>query len=325
MAQQDDGAQAAPAATVSHAVAPGDEGRHEPAADRLWNESWYMDFVAEHGLVAGYVRLGLYPNMGVTWWTAMVVGLDRPTVASVVYDLPVAQGRGPDGVSVVGGDLDASIGYDDPLRTFWVRGRAPAAYYVDPRAIYRGETGAASAIGWDLTWRTDGEPYHYVATTRYEVPCLVSGELTVGDERFTLAGHGQRDHSWGVRDWWMFGWCWSAVRLDDGTRVHVAHIRLPGSPVTFGYVQRPGQPVIPLSAGDVTEDLGTEGLPTNGRIVVAGAGLDLAVEPLAFGPLLLTDGETGRVSRFPRALARFTGDDGRSGLGWIEWNQPRTP
>ena len=31
----------------------------------------------------------------------------------------------------------------------------------------------------------------------------------------------------------------------------------------------------------------------------------------------------GRISRFPRAVARFVAADGRTGLGWIEWNQPQ--
>ena len=30
----------------------------------------------------------------------------------------------------------------------------------------------------------------------------------------------------------------------------------------------------------------------------------------------------GRVSRFPRSLCRFATDDGRTGVGWTEWNQP---
>jgi hypothetical protein len=50
-------------------------------------------------------------------------------------------------------------------------------------------------------------------------------------------------------------------------------------------------------------------------------GLEITIDPLAYGPLLLTAPD-GRVGRFPRAAARFTTGDGRSGLGWIEWNQP---
>jgi hypothetical protein len=30
---------------------PVDEGRHEPGAEPLWNESWYFDFAAEDGSI----------------------------------------------------------------------------------------------------------------------------------------------------------------------------------------------------------------------------------------------------------------------------------
>ena len=48
----------------------------------------------------------------------------------------------------------------------------------------------------------------------------------------------------------------------------------------------------------------------------------LEVAPRYFSPVLLTDPD-GRVSRFPRCLARFTDSSGRRGFGWIEWNQPQ--
>jgi hypothetical protein len=51
--------------------------------------------------------------------------------------------------------------------------------------------------------------------------------------------------------------------------------------------------------------------------------LRLDVEPVAFAPVLLGDGE-GRTSRFPRALCRFADPaTGRRGVGWTEWNQPQ--
>ncbi len=71
----------------------------------------------------------------------------------------------------------------------------------------------------------------------------------------------------------------------------------------------------------VTEELGPEGFPRHARAVVEPGGLDLEIEPVAFGPVLLTAPD-GRISRFPRAWARFSARDGRSGTGWIEWNQP---
>jgi len=33
---------------------------------------------------------------------------------------------------------------------------------------------------------------------------------------------------------------------------------------------------------------------------------------------------TGKTSRFPRAMIACRADDGRTGAGWIEWNQPES-
>ena len=301
-----------------HAVDPADEGRHAPSDHPLWNESHYLDFVSHDAGVSGYARIGLYPNLGVTWWTTTVVRPGQPLVASVAYDLPVAPEPGL-AVDASGHAFAGVIGR--PLDSFHLTGSVPAVLHADPADVYRGAPGTPTSLDLALTWTTDGVPYHYDVTTRYEVPCLVGGTVTVGDELLGVEGHGQRDHSWGVRDWWAFTWCWFAGRLDDGTRVHGADIRIPGSRIPFGYVQHPDGSVVPVTGLDVTEELGAEGLPTSARARMDPVGLELAIEPLGFGPLLLTATD-GRTSRFPRAAARFTAGDGRTGTGWIEWNQP---
>ncbi len=222
-----------------HRVEPGDEYRHPVGPEPLWGESYYLDFVSEgtgDDAVAGYARIGLYPNLGVTWWTTMIVSEGRPLVASVAYDLPVTPG---DVASVAAPGFDVRAEVAEPLAAMTVRGTAPAALHDDPADVYRGESGRPTTIDLDLTWTTDGVPYHYEVTTRYEVPCLVHGEITVGDRRIAVHGQGQRDHSWGVRDWWAFGWCWAALRLDDGTRVHTADIRMPGMRVPSATCSRP--------------------------------------------------------------------------------------
>jgi hypothetical protein len=301
-----------------HAVDATDEQLHTPDSEALWNESYYLDFVSEDGSVGGYARIGLYPNLGVTWWTTMVVGPARPMVASVSYDLPPPAGTD---VSIDADGHSISCVARDPLQQMSLRATAPAAIHDDAAAGYNGDPGQPTTLAMDLTWTTDGTPYHYDLTTRYEVPCLVEGELSVGAERIVVRGEGQRDHSWGVRDWWAFGWCWAAVRLNDGTRLHFADIRMPGFPIAFGYVQPPDGAVLPVETLSVSEVAGRESMPVRGFAAVEPGGIEVVIEPLAFGPLLLT-ADDGRISRFPRAMARFTAKDGRTGLGWIEWNQP---
>ena len=326
--------------TAEHVVLPDDEGRHTPDGEDLWNESYYCDFVRSDGTMGGWLRLGLYPNRQVAWWTTWIVWPDRPGVCSVDYRAPVPPGEGLVSEASIGPDNTADqrieIELVRPLESFRLAASAPAHIIDRPEDVYaHGEqSGTPARLDLDLTWTTDGIPYHYDLTTRYEIPCLVSGTVTVDGETFTVDGQGQRDHSWGVRDWWAFGWCWCSMRLEDGTRIHLADIRMgiPGMPVFFGYIQRPGE-VHPATALMVTEDLGEHGFPSKARIeITAGPGPDhdssdstslaLDVTPVAFGPVLLRNDVDGRVSRFPRAMVTCRTDDGRTGTGWIEWNQP---
>ncbi len=81
----------------------------------------------------------------------------------------------------------------------------------------------------------------------------------------------------------------------------------------------------PITELTVTEQMGVHGFPESARLKVVAEGgpgdLHITVVPLAFGPVLLRN-DDGRTSRFPRAMVRYEADDGRQGLGWIEWNQP---
>ncbi len=323
--------------TAEHVVLPDDEARHTPDGEDLWNESYYCDFVQADGSLGGWLRLGLYPNRQVAWWTTWIVRPDRPGLCSADYRAPVPPGDGLVSEASIGPDDTA----DQPDRN---RTRPPARIVppggqrARPHSSTRQRPSTRRASGpvlrrvsnLDLTWTTDGVPYHYDLTTRYEIPCLVTGTVTVDGETFTIDGQGQRDHSWGVRDWWAFGWCWCSVRLEDGTRVHLADIRMgiPDMPVFFGYIQKPrgsggAGELHPATALTVSEDLGQHGFPSKGRIdITAGEPLGLEVTPVAFGPVLLRNDVDGRISRFPRAMVTCRTDDGRTGAGWIEWNQP---
>ena len=71
--------------TAEHVVLPDDEARHTPDGEDLWNESYYCDFVRDDGSMGGWLRLGLYPNRQVAWWTTWIVWPDRPGVCSADY------------------------------------------------------------------------------------------------------------------------------------------------------------------------------------------------------------------------------------------------
>jgi hypothetical protein len=304
----------APAVPASSA----DEQRHAPTDETLWSESWYLDFFDPEQGIGGYVRLGLYPGLRTAWYWACVVGPGRDLVTVIDHEVAIPPGRSHE-IRTEG--LWADYTVETPLDHVSVGVEAFAVGVADPAEVYGDLRGDRVPLGFDLEWETDGSTFAYPGVTRYEVPCRVHGEVLVGAERIEIDGFGQRDHSWGVRDWWSYGWSWTAGRLDDGTRFHGVDVRLgPDALYGTGYIQGTDGAMEAVTTVRNHADLDADGLPTSASWELGD--LALEIEPVAFSPVLL-EAADGRVSRFPRAWCRFTAADGRTGHGWTEWNQPQ--
>jgi Ecdysteroid kinase-like family len=298
-----------------------DELAHAPTDEPLWSESWYADFIDAAQGLGGWFRVGLIANQQTAWVHALLCGPDMPTVAVVDPDVPL-----PPGPWRVPADaFEVSHSVTAPLQTYRVDVRARGQAYPDPSALLRGEAGNPVDVTMNLVWATDGTPYKYRLTTRYEIPCTVSGTVTVNDTSYRVDSvPGQRDHSWGVRDWWSMDWIWSALHLDDGTHLHGVNIRIPGAPTfSVGYVQEADGPhvnVTELQTVDSREAFGTNGLPLQATLIFEPGGIAADVDVRGHAPVRLTAAD-GRVSQFPRAWAAVSTADGRTGVGWVEWNR----
>jgi hypothetical protein len=297
---------------------PADESAHPAGAEPMWNESWYADFADPHQGVGGYIRLGLTPNEGVAWLTALLCGPGRPTAAVVDFAAPLSE----DPFSLATDRFEFTHCATAPLRTYRVTLNGRGQAFEDPAALLRGEQGRDIDVSMELEWSTAGTPYQYRITTRYEIACTVSGTVTADGQRIDFDGvAGQRDHSWGVRDWWGMDWVWSALHLDDGTRLHGVQIRLPGAPpIAVGYLQEPGQPLTELQAVTSREAFTPTGLPLATTLTLNPGALQVTADIQGHAPLRLVAPD-GRLSLFPRAWATVGTSDGRRGTGWIEWNR----
>lgn len=297
--------------------APEGEGRHAPGPEPLWNESWYFDGVSDSGDLGLYTRIGLVPNQGACLYTACVCGPGRPSIMLVDASAPLP-GIEDDALGIDIAGLRAAHLCEEPLRRFRVTLEGTAQAHADPSAPLRGEQGEPVDVAFDLVWETDGVPYAWRPSTRYEIPCRVTGAVRIGAQEIAFAGPGQRDHSWGPRDWWAVDWMWSALHLEDGTRIHAVGVpQIPGFGV--GYVQKDGQ-LVEIESVHATAEIAENGLFTSTKVVSGPDELTIEVEPVAFGAILL-ESPDGRISHFPRAMCRVRTGDGRAGTGWIEWNR----
>jgi len=206
-------------------VQPADEQVHDPGADSdpLWSESHYLDTVSPDAVTGAYVRLGRLPNQQ---RSHIMLAIVRPATGPVILsvaDAPLPAVSGDD-LAVQAADYELSLTLEVPVQRMRVTARGTATAYDAPHDALHQVPGRDAVFELDLTWTTDAPTHLWRQTTRYEIPCHVTGYIRVDGERIDIDWAGQRDHSWGPRDWWAFGWCWMAVHLDDGSRWHSAAI-----------------------------------------------------------------------------------------------------
>ena len=136
---------------------PREEQTHTPSDLAHWNESYYMDFHRDDGSLGGYVRVGFYPALGVTWYWACVVGEGRPLVMVVDHEAPIPA---PPSLDVTHGSLRASHRCEEPCQRLRVGLQAKAQVYEDATQVYHpSQSPAADSaldLELDLLWETDG-------------------------------------------------------------------------------------------------------------------------------------------------------------------------
>jgi Ecdysteroid kinase-like family len=295
-----------------------DESAHTATDEPLWSESWYADFADAAQGFGGWIRLGLIANQQAAWLHALLCGPNLPTVAVIDCEIPLPA----DPWALQTSSVSFTHSADDPLRSYRIGLHGHGQSYADPAALLRGERGEPVDVALNLEWTTDGTPYPYRLTTRYEIPCTVSGTVTVDGRHYTVDSvPGQRDHSWGVRDWWSMDWVWSALHLDDGTHLHAVNIRIEGMPpVSIGYLQDRAGSVTELHSIGARETFDADGLPVSATLAVDPGGVTATVDVRGHAPVQLVASD-GRISQFPRVWATVSTADGRSGVGWLEWNR----
>jgi hypothetical protein len=264
-------------------------GPRRPGADRLWGESWYFDFASVDATVGGFVRIGDYPNLGRRWcWAYVAVG---SRVVGCALDRPLTDQHEP-----------AWQTTDEALRLSIEPGRGGWQL-----------TAAADGFALDLMWRERARPYAYTGGSRLEQPGWVRGELTVDGTRHELDGPGQRDHSWGIRDWWRFGWTWCAGALSDGTRFQATLLDARGRIPPDGYLMTPDGPPEPVHSVAVHENAVRLNDIELEFADVAQVTLELPPPP----------GRAGQPpTRLRRAMVRVRTATGQQGIGWRERNMP---
>lgn len=88
----------------------------------------------------------------------------------------------------------------------------------------------------------------------------------------------------------------------------------------IGYIQDAERNVTELHTVTNPRAFGANGLPLNMTLSLEPGGLSGDVDIRGHAPVLLTSPD-GQVSEFARAWVSIDTTDGRTGVGWMEWNR----
>lgn len=299
-----------------------DEGQHDisDSAGPLWSESWYFDCVSSNGEFGFYGRLARLPNQDKGNFFG---GILRPNKKSIEFvDMQTTLPESDSTTQKVStGRFTVESQCLEPLKKFALKVQGTGASFSNPSASLTGGIGTdVEDVDINLVWDTSGMAYQKEGLTRYEMPCQVSGTINFGEETISLQNApGERNHSWGIRNWWVADWVWSAIHFSDGMDIFtIALGRGAKSNSPCGTIQQNGK-ITEITSVINDFDLIRNGFPGNLTLRIEPGDLVIECEKINEVSLRLVDLE-GRESHLPRVMCKARSNRGQTGVGWLDFN-----
>lgn len=214
-----------------------DEWLHDVGSDPAWQESFYFNWADPERRTFGLARIGYRPNVGKI--DGLVVSLRDEKLelfygpANIDHDGPCSEEDPAAGMRA--GDLLVTM--EEPLR----RWRLQVGGHRSMDLVFEAHTPAFDYHGP----RADGEPRRLASTmtgAHFEQVGSVTGWTRFQRERQEIRAFGQRDKSWGVRDWKRLeGWNWIAGQFGADIGFNVMQTFENGRALDNGFVFRDGE------------------------------------------------------------------------------------
>lgn len=241
------------------ALASSLEASHQPDANPFWQESWYFNFSDPSSGVWGLSRIGYRPSKGVADGLLLAVVDGKPEVLYAPLARPLRSSR---------------VKVDGPLI------KTNALEYHGQDALRRWRLCAkTSRLDFDVTFDAETPAHVFpsmdagkkasAASDHYEQSGKVVGHLRIGNIERAINGRGQRDHSWGPRDWSGVGdWIWLSGQFESGWCMNWWTVGDGPDATITGFVGTPDR-TIPAVGGSVRWQGDPDGVrPTGADIVL---------------------------------------------------------
>jgi hypothetical protein len=255
-----------------------DEGIHPQGTDKYWNESFYLNFFDDRGEWGGVTRVGLSPNQSQTdgllclyfpdggvgvmhGVTPRATHVDEIVGGDLRHDrieplrrwrvqykgslyrfenaAEITEHMLTNRLDAPQSDVEIDLeftGYHEPFDYELRQRPLPLRTTLrnsGPRELLRGMRNLPLKLRQGLKMR---------GARHYEQAGSVVGTIKVDGETTDFTGSGQRDHSWGVRDWKVATrWRWFVCQFGEEMAFNAARVELLGFQAVGGYVWHKGK------------------------------------------------------------------------------------
>ncbi|UCF07809.1 MAG: hypothetical protein JSW28_09240 [Thermoplasmata archaeon] len=220
-----------------------DEYAHTPSSHPLWRESHYFNFYDPNQNIGGFTTIAVMPNKGLVE-TGMVLVRDNMLIYANPYE-GALKGRWDD---LNFGGLSYEV--IKPMDIWKIRLEDEE---LELELTFK-SINPAFDYGDDL-----GELEELVGTRHYEHSGTVRGTINLGDQRINFSGLGERDHSWGIRNWHgCRRWVWLSVQFGQNLALNCWYADVSGRKHVRGFVYN-GKENSSVSSIDIRNEFEDDG------------------------------------------------------------------
>ncbi|MEM0448911.1 MAG: hypothetical protein QW520_03710 [Methanomassiliicoccales archaeon] len=291
---------------------------HEFGSQEEWSESFYFNFYDRGQDICGFMRIGLKPNKKekeIFCYLLLPDGHVLGVKNSVVMEDNELSAEG----------LRFTKIEDEKKWRLQFSGQLPRIH----------KEGDKETVTFDLEFSALNLPYNYresvsgekekiaqaVASEHVEQFGKIVGKLNIGNRVYDLNALGERDHSWGVRDWNAPKmWVWITCQFDEHFAFNLTKLFMEKGEVDAGFIHMDGKNV-PIVRADIVTEYNRDGSPNTVYMALHDKegdvhGIKSVIKHKATLPFPSRDGKV--ISHMHECLAKFTMDD-EVGYGIVEY------
>ncbi len=288
---------------------------HTPGKEREWNESFYFNCDDKKNDICTFMRIGFKPNKDEKSMFCFFIMPDN---------------------SVIG------IKGEEPYENDELAVKNLQYECIEPEKVWHltfsGMMGSLEKdtlrnVSFSFDYKSLNKIFDYkncvtgkkekisqrIASEHFEQFGRMTGTLTVDGKKYQINGLGERDHSWGVREWTAPKmWIWLTCQFSETAALNVTKLVVEEGEVDAGFIHRGKN--IPLVSTDIDTVFDDDGSPRSLATTLEDIeGKSHKVEARVLKKACLPfEGEGGKLSLLHETLAEYT-YNGRTGYGIAEY------